>query len=189
MRRHVSAPYGQPPLCRRVGIALIPSDRCGGMFRHPTGSRHFAAELALRSSLATGAAACVGTLRAAAALPPSWIGALPKRQVRRQLSAPFGQPPISRRVGFASGSLAPCLHSATLHFARSLRSNMFSCCSFVALILSRAIYVYLGLWVSLRLICFSSFVGFVPSCAHNNRTCFVLAPRPCSAVFCSYVSL
>ena len=48
-------------------------DRCGGMCRHPTGSRHFAAELALRSSLATGAAACVGTLRAAATLPPSWL--------------------------------------------------------------------------------------------------------------------
>jgi hypothetical protein len=47
----------------------------------------------------TGAAACVDTLRAVAALPPSWIGALPKRHVRRQLSAPYGQPPICRRVG------------------------------------------------------------------------------------------
>ena len=100
----------------------------------------------------TGAAACVGTLRAAATLPPSWHCAHPQRQMRRRLSAPYGQPPIRRRVGFASGSLAPCLHSATLHFARSLRSNMFSCCSFVALVLSHAIYVYLGLWVSLRLI-------------------------------------
>ena len=99
------------------------------------------------------------------------------------MSAPCGQPPLCRRVGFASGSLAPCLHSATLHFARSLRSDMFSCCSFVALVLSLAIYVYLGLWVSLRLICFSSFVGFVPSCAHNDRTCFIIAPRPCSAGF------
>ena len=49
----------------------------------------------------TGAAACVGTLRAAATLPPSWHCALPRRQVRRQLSAPYGQPPISRRVGLA----------------------------------------------------------------------------------------
>ena len=105
------------------------------------------------------------------------------------MSAPCGQPPLCRRVGFASGSLAPCLHSATLHFARSLRSDMFSCCSFVALVLSRAIYVYLGLWVSLHLICLSSFVGFMPSCVLNDRTFFVLAPRPCSAGFCSYVSL
>ena len=105
------------------------------MCRHPTGSRHFAAELAFYApycSYPTDAAACVGTLRAAATLLPSWIlcsllllpdrcGSMcrhptgsrhfaaeldfmlliaPTRQVRQHVSAPYGQPPLCCRVGF-----------------------------------------------------------------------------------------
>ena len=77
MRRQLSAPYGQPPICRRVGFyapycsyptdaaalvgtlraaanpppswlsSLFASDMCGGACRHPSGSRQSAAELAL----------------------------------------------------------------------------------------------------------------------------------------------
>jgi len=134
VRRQLSAPYGQPPISRRVGLALFPGDMCGGSCRHPTGSRQLAAELAWRSSQATCAAACVGTLRAAATLPPSWIGALPKRQMRRQLSAPYGQPPISRRVGLAlfpsdmcGGSCRHPTGSRQLAAELALRSSIATC--------------------------------------------------------------
>ena len=107
MRLQLSAPYGQPPICSRIGFyapycsyptdaaavvgtlraaaTLLPSwilcsllllpDRCGCSCRHPTGSRQFAAELDFMLLIA------------------------PTRQMRLQLSAPCGQPPICCRVG------------------------------------------------------------------------------------------
>jgi len=137
VRQHVSAPYGQPPLCCRVGILcslLLLPDRCGSMCRHPTGSRHFAAELAFYApycSYQTGAAACVGTLRAAATLLPSWHFMLliaPTRQVRQHVSAPYGQPPLCCRVGILCSLLllpdrcgSMCRHpTGSRHFAAEL---------------------------------------------------------------------